>query len=356
MFGWLKKINSQIKDINTTVNTYKEETGNQTLPSVANLNRAKKLIEKNKFLEAKDLLYETIVIAPKDALIYKYLGECEEKLGNINGALDAYKESSALNPQDKNIWHKLGLVYINLKKYEDAEIAFEKADKVAPINTDIQTGWGMSLLKQQKYPQALEKFIKATQINRYNFSAMLLAAIVEIRLKKYDDADVKLNFLNQINPSEGSNYEYANLCFLREKYDDSIRYAKKSLEFNPNMFPAYILLGKLYSMKFDAKNSINQFLEAEKRDLVNPSLYSEWGYALVRLCRFSEAIEKFEKSLSEDSANNDTKSGIALCYAELGNIDEAQNILNFLEEQKFKNTCTETANAIMKQCGIDHKF
>ena len=347
MFDWLKNITKQVKEINTSVNEYKKETDNQVLPSFALVNRAKKHMEKSRYLEAKDLLYEALALAPKDALIYKYIGECEEKLGDNNGAEKTYKLSAQLNPQDKNIWHKLGLVQINLKQYEDAEQSFEKADKVSPINTDIQTGWGMSLLKQGKNAQALEKFTKAIQINHYNFSAMLLAAIVEIRLEKYDDADQKLSFLNKTNPTEGSCYEYANLCFIKNNYEEAIKYAEKSISINPNMFPGYVMLGKLYSIKFDYENSIRNFTEAENRNLINPLLYTEWGDALIRFYQFNPATEKFNKALEGEPENNIAKAGLALCYAQIKDFDKAQEYINSLDEIGFKHIHTSTAKGII---------
>ena len=236
MFGWVKKISDKIKDLNSSVDKYKKETDNQTIPSVAYVNRAKKLIDKMRYDDAKKVLEEALEITRKDALVYKYLGVCEEKLGNYQASVIDYQKSAELNPQDKNIWHKLGLVQITLRDYANAELSFVQADKISPINTDIQTGWGMSLFKQKKYKEAHEKFLKAIQINRYNFAAMLLAAISEVRLGKYDDAEQKLSFLAGANPNESCMYEFANLYFLKENYEASIRYAKQSIDFNTSIF------------------------------------------------------------------------------------------------------------------------
>ncbi|MBQ8168327.1 tetratricopeptide repeat protein, partial [bacterium] len=118
MLGWLKNINKKIKDLNISVDNYKKETDNQTMPVHAYINRAKKMIDRSMFLEARDVLNEALSISQKDALIYKYLGICEEKLGNFEGAVDMFQKSASINPQDKNIWHKLGMTQITLKKYE----------------------------------------------------------------------------------------------------------------------------------------------------------------------------------------------------------------------------------------------
>lgn len=334
MFGWLKNVRKKVRDLNVSVDTYKKETENQALPSLAYVNRAKKLIDKSMFLEAKDVLTEALSITQKDSLVYKYLGYCEENLGNFAIAIDMYKKSASINPQDKNVWHKLGMTQVTVKDYESAEKSFEQANKVTPVNTDVQTGWGMALLKQKKYNEALEKFIKAIKINRYNFSAMLLAAIVEIRLKKYDDAQTKLTFLIKTNPTEGAAYEFANLCFLKENLDEAVKYALKSIEFNPSMLPAYLLLGKIYSFKFDYENSMKYFTLAEDKKLINSLLYVEWGNALIRLYRFSEAKEMFSKALTEDADSVEAQSGMALCTAETEDYSKARELIhNILEKQ-----------------------
>ncbi len=331
MFDWVKNISDKIKSLNVSVDNYKEETKNQALPTVAYINKAKKLLEESRIEEARQVLNDALVITDKDALVYKYCGICEERLGNFDNAIAMYEKSAKLNPQDKNVWHKLGLVQINKKEFTNAEKSFEEANKVSPMNTDVQTGWGMALLKQKKYPEAHEKFNNALKINRYNFSAMLLDSIVEIRMGKYDDADKKLKFLISANPTEGSFYEYANLHFIKEDYDAAINYAQKSLILNAKMLPAYLLLGKIYSLKFDYEKTINIFVQAETQSLASSILYTEWANSLVRLYRFCEAKEFYRKALEYDLNLEEAKQGLAYCHAQIGESDKTHEILSVLD-------------------------
>jgi len=346
LFDWIKNINKKIRDLNVSVDNYKKETENQTLPTIAYVNRAKKFIDKFQFLEARDVLIEALSISEKDALVYKYIGICDEKLGNPQGAIEMYQKSAMINPQDKNIWHKLGMVQVGVKLYTDAEKSFEQADKISPMNTDIQTGWGMALLKQKKYSEALEKFTRAIKINRYNFSAMLLAAIVEIRMGKYNDAEAKLNFLMGTNPTEGAAYEYANLCRQKGDFDDAIVLAEKSVSLNQNMLPAYLLLGEIYSLKFDYINSIKWFNEAEELDLKSPLLYVAWGNALVNLYKFSEAKNMFQKALHMELDNTEAQAGMALCCAETKDFDRMHDFLTILDEKEIKHVFVVEAKGI----------
>ena len=165
MFDWFKKVKNEVKELNKSVDTYKKETDNQALPSLAFVNRAKKLIALNKYSDAKDILHQALLISDKDSITYKYLGECEEKLGNISEAIELYKKSAELNEHDKKIWYKLGMAQITLKKYEDAAKQFEQAHKVTPVNTDVETGWGMTFLKQKKLAPDYEGKLKISKSN-----------------------------------------------------------------------------------------------------------------------------------------------------------------------------------------------
>ena len=144
---------------------------------------------------------------------------------------------------------------MNTNKCEEAIESFENANKINPGNTDIHAGWGMALMKLKRYSEAHEKFMEAVRLNRHNFMALLLAAIMEVRTGQYNEAEAKLNFLANVNPNETNTYEYANLKYIKKDYDSAIHYAKKALDFNPNMLPVYLLLGKLYTIKGDKEAS-----------------------------------------------------------------------------------------------------
>ena len=346
MFGWIKNIRKKVKDLNGSVDKYKEETGNQSLPTIAYINRAKKFMDKSLFLEARDVLVEALTISENDALVYKYFAMCEEKLGNLDIAVSMYQKSARINPQDKNVWHKLGMLQVNMKSYQDAEKSFEEACKVTPLNTDVNTGWGMALLKQKKYSEALEKFNKALQMNRYNFSAMLLAAISEIRIGNYNEAETKLNFLMSANPTEGAAYEYANLCRLKDNIDGAIHYGEISVSLNANMLPAYMILGEAYALKFDYENSMKWYNEAESRDLNSPMLYISWGDALVDLYRFADAKQKYQAALLKDIESIEAQVGMAICCAETKDFERMHDFIKFLGEKNINAVAIDEAKGL----------
>ncbi len=342
MFDKLKKIFEKISSLNKSLDEYKKDTVIQSLPSLTYVNRAKKFIDQKKLDEAEKILQKALELPQKDALVYKYLGVVYEKAGKFDMAVDSYQTSADLNPQDRNIWQRLGFMLISTGKYENALKSFENADKIQPGNTDTYTGWGMAFMKLGKYNEAREKFMRAADIYKYNFNAIFLCAVMEIKLKMYDKADMKLAFLANVCPDANNTFEFARLKALKEDINNAIHYALKSLEFNPNMLPAYILLGQIYAGKFDFDNALKYFKAAEEKNLVNPLFFLEYGKMFQKFEKYDDAKIKFLKSLEMDSENTETLANLGLCCVTRKEYDEAQPLL----EKSLKK---EPENFVVKQ-------
>lgn len=328
MFDKFEKIAEYIKKLNFSIDKYTKDSIVQSLPSKAIVNRAKKHIEANEFKEAENVLNEALELPQEDALVFKYLGFCAERTGRFDDAMRAYKKSANINPQDKEIWMKLGFSQVQCQLFEDAEKAFENANKINPSNTDVYAGWGMSLMKQKRFSEAHEKFVEAVRLNKYNFMAMLLAAIMEIRLERYEDAELKLNFLSTVAPNETNTYEYARLKYLKKDYVNAEYYAKKALEFNPVLLNAYLVLGKVYRKQLEIQKAEENYKLALTHHIDNPDLYYEWGQ-LAQYCENYElAKEKFEKVLEISPDEGFAKAGLGLCYAALDSLEEAEPLIN----------------------------
>lgn len=313
MFGWLKELKDRIVLISKSIDKYKEDTVIQSLPAISYVNRAKKLIERNNFVEAEGLLLKALEITQKDALVYKYLGLVYEKTGAFELAIKNYQQSADINPNDKNIWQRLGFTLISVGRFDKAEKSFENANRVQPANTDTFTGWGMALMKMNKFAEAHDKFEKAVTINKYNFSAMFLSAVMEIKLELYDKAENKLAFLSNVAPNEGNTFEYARLKAIRDDFDGAIHYAKKSLLINPKMLPSYILLGQIYTKKLDKENAIKSFQTADDIGMTTFDFYFEWAKSLITFEEYEDAKEKLNIAYEKQPDNENIKLYLELC-------------------------------------------
>lgn len=347
MFAWLENIFDVVKNLNNSVNKYQKDTIIQSLPALTYVNRAKKLIEQNEFDEAEKILMEALELPQKDALVYKYLGVIYEKTGKNDLAVENYQISADINPQDKNIWQRLGFCLVTVGKFEQAEKSFENSNKIQAGVSETFAGWGMALMKQEKFSEAREKFTQAVKLNKYNFSAVFLCAVVEVKLEMYDKAEAKLSFLSNVCPNAGNTYEYARLKAIKNDYDNAIHYAKKSLEFNSNMLPAYILLGQIYSVISDKENSLKSFETAFEKDLTSTIFYLEWAKALQKFEKYDEALEKLQKAYETNPENIDVVATLGFCYVLKKDFASAEPLLQKVLEKEPRNKKIKQALGII---------
>lgn len=336
-----------IKNLNNSIEKYKKDTIIQSLPTLTYVNRAKKMLEQNDYEGAEKVLLEALELPQKDPLVYKYLGAVYERTGRNDLAIENYQLSADINPQDKNIWQRLGFCLVTAGKFEQAEKSFENSDRVHSGVSETYAGWGMALMKQKKYSEAREKFTQAVKVNKYNFSAVFLCAVVEIKLEMYDKAEAKLSFLSNVCPNEGNTYEYARLKAIKDDYENAIHYAKKALEYNSNMLPAYILLGQIYSTVSDKENCLKSFETAFEKDLTSPAFFLEWGKALQKFERYDEALEKLQKAYELDNENHDILASLGFCYALKKDFSNAEPLLQTVLEKEPENKKVKQALGII---------
>lgn len=347
MFDWLENITDTIKNLSSWVDRYKKDTIIQSLPTLTYVNRAKKLLAQDSCEMAEMVLLEALELPQKDALVYKYLGVVYERTGRNDLAVENYQISADINPQDKTIWQRLGFCLITAKKFEQAEKSFENSNRVQGGVSETFMGWGMALMKQEKYLEALEKFNLSAQCNKYNFSALFMSAVIEMKLEMYDKSEAKLSFLTKIAPNEGNTFEYARLRVIKDDYANAIFYARKALEYNPNMLPAYVLLGQIYTKLADKENALKAFETALGKELTASNLYLEWGKTLQKFeCR-DEALEKLEKAYELDAENIDVLATLGLSYAVANELAKAEPLLQKVSEQNPENKQVKQALGVI---------
>ena len=122
------------------------------------------------------------------------------------------------------------------------------------------------------------------------------------------------------------------------------------------MLPAYILLGQVYTEKFDFENMQKAFSDAENQQLHCGSLFFEWGKCLEKFNKLDDAKSKFEKALEQDNENPDILIYLALCCAEHNEIEEAKSILKKIQENTSNSKIFKQISAIIAYSEDDLQY
>ena len=102
MSSWIKNIIDRIKDLNGSVDSYRKDSIIQSIPTVAYVNKAKKLIDSKQYDEAEVVLREALDISTQDSRVYKYLGKIYEY--NYKFQLQLQEQTQQLKILPKHIF------------------------------------------------------------------------------------------------------------------------------------------------------------------------------------------------------------------------------------------------------------
>jgi len=107
------------------------------------------------------------------------------------------------------------------------------------------------------------------------------------------------------------------------RYEDSIKYLKKSNEKNPDDVTTLIALAGTYDLMQDKGSAEKLYIEAIKTSPKNWKTYQEYGYFLSRKGDHKKSIENFQKVLSLTPEHVTALNNIGAGYIYLGDFKKA---------------------------------
>jgi tetratricopeptide (TPR) repeat protein len=121
--------------------------------------------------------------------------------------------------------------------------------------------------------------------------------------------------------------------FTRQEYDRAVEQYRRATEINPDFAPAYNLLG--YGLRFmddyaGAEAAFKRYIELIPDE---PNPYDSYAELLMKMGRFDESIEQYQRALEQDPNFIASYVGIANNQILLGEYDQARATLARLEAQ-----------------------
>lgn len=333
MFDYLKKIIEQVRQISESVDDYKKLSPSGAMPSVAQVNKALRLLKHNKIEEAETLLLEAEELYPTNEVVFRTLGYLYETRRNFDKAAEYFQKALNLNPIKKDLFMRLGYAQLSAHRNENARKTFEAGMKVFRLDSEIITGYGMALYRLERFEEARIEFVKAFSIDSHNLNALFLTATIDVMLGDYERAETRLSLLIKVAPNTAHLYEYAKLKKLKGDYDTACSLAERALESNKNFLPAYLLLADIYNTRFDSDKALEWIQKAEDAELYSDALYMARANIYMYKEDFASALTAYRKVL-EFTQDKSVDMKILICEILLGNLEGKEEVVNALTEDE----------------------
>jgi tetratricopeptide (TPR) repeat protein len=266
------------------------------------------LIQRKAFDEAVTHLKAVLESGSPSASVYTMLGFAYEQTGRADAALESYSKAIELDPKDAVAREGRSHLLMDRKEYaraaEDLEIAYR--EKGAP-----QTG--LRLAKAYALSGKTEQAITLCQTLITGDPKNRQASQLLIRLLVTTDWKEK--------------------AIKEARHAEAIKEARRLAEVFPNDADAHGQLGELL-LQNDDEGAAKAYSRALELDPQKISYRVNLSSALLRLHRFSDAIQHLNVVLQKDPNNYHAHAGLGTAYYEVKDFTQAAREFNWVIERR----------------------
>ena len=202
--------------------------------------------------------------SPKDAFLFEGMGNFLEAMGDLKGAIAAFRELVTLLPHDFYGNLQLGRMLGEAGAPEQARPFLDQAVALRPTLPD---GWhelGLILAAEQKFPEALEC----------------------------------MNRAERIRPRDPVNLCYTGKVLAKMKRrPEAIDYYRRAIQMRPDFWEARFELAGELAWDNQINEALREYAEVIKINPYHATAHVNYGVILVRLNRIGEGIAQFEEAL-----------------------------------------------------------
>ena len=255
----------------------------------------------------------------------------EDDLDNQKKALNyALKAKDYMTTDDKKIecYSYLAFLYNKFTEYQKAEELLKTAISLGRDDLWIHSELGYCLGELNKLEESLEHYFKVIELEPNNIWALSQIAWTYRCLGKYEEA-LKENF-KALDLGEKSEWVYVEIGYCYKglnNYDKAIKYYLEANKISKDK-NVWLLseLVWLYDGIGKYENGLEYLKKLEKLGRDDSWFNSEYGFCLIGLKKYNEAIEKYKHALEKEKNVKETihyNCQIGFCYRLLEKYENA---------------------------------
>jgi beta-barrel assembly-enhancing protease len=162
-------------------------------------------------------LEESLAKDPGNVDLLYALALAEDKLGQINEALNHYQKALSISPRDEDVLKSFGLLYLRMGKADLAQNYLSRANAINSDNDEVTLALGKAYDALGKYSNALECYLK-------------------LENKNIDDLDIHYYIAmvyGKLNNQGESHYNFGLYLKKMKKKDSALFHFKEALNYFP---------------------------------------------------------------------------------------------------------------------------
>ncbi|MDH4225845.1 MAG: tetratricopeptide repeat protein [Deltaproteobacteria bacterium] len=263
-------------------------------------------------------LKDALRLKPGHAPTYFRIGNAQNKLGNPEAAVQAYRKAIQFKPSYRKARYNLGLILVNQEKWKGARTQFDWLAKKDPEDGKVFFNLGRIAYGENKGEESLTHYRKALELTQGNFpEAHLNMGLVYNSLGKYKKAVESYRTAIRQNPRYGLAWYNLGISYEDQKLWKQARKALSAAVKNePGLDKGWYHLGLVTAREGHAEKAIDPLKKAIQLRREYPEAELQLGIQLEILGRFPEAGEVLDRLVDRDDTYS--QAWLHLGHARMG--------------------------------------
>ena len=247
-----------------------------------------------------------------------------------------------VNPGSSAAQIKLGEAHAALGQNAQAAAAFERACALAPANVAPCVQAASELLASGQYDAAVARARSVLAADRFNLDAQLILASAFAGVRRFADAEERLQAALAVAPQEPRIYKaLGELQWQRGQTQEAEASLRRAIELDPASAGARVSLAEIYleTGRSDAgANELRAALDADPQDLSANKTYASY---LVASAHCVDA-EPYWQNVAAGSTDGSGALALADYYVLSGRTDDALRVLEPVTKTRTQSGAART--------------
>jgi tetratricopeptide (TPR) repeat protein len=228
-----------------------------------------------------------------DAVSLNISGDRCYDAGDIDGAIQEFRNALRLDPKNVNVLNSLGVCFGVQQNYPKALTAFETALKINQAEILSLYNAGLVNLLMDRRDKALTYWLKAAPLGRDVFELNFQAGKLLLEMGQPEKAQGLIQCAAMLKPESAVVQRLLGDIYLAQRLvDQAVAPYKKALRLHPNDAPALSGLGRCYELKNENLDIALAFCQQ------SVDIKPDEGRFHIRLGRLLRKTGQYQKALT----------------------------------------------------------
>ena len=263
---------------------------------------------------------------------------CYEILGDLRASANILEKIIETNPKAIMMIQKLASIYIKTGQVDKAKNLYEKIVMQGAVTPDIYYEYAILSMKTGDFDQAEKIFKKVLSLNPNTAKTHKDLGVIYLNKRLFDYAKDEFEKAYQLDPdNKDIVFEYANYLHATGDYTKADEMYKYALSITPEDANFLTFSAKNKMALNDNEGAYSMLLKALAKAPTSDFILFLLGKTAF-LCKDYDNAKLYLVKAYEITPNDEIENILALCYFNLGNFTQANQLFLKILEANQNNT------------------